>query len=98
MFLKENPDKKKRFWNNNYVEYKSITLTFLSKLLTKEMQESYENVKICGICKEKFENKFLKDKKYLKLRDHYHYSAEYGSALHPHSICNLKYYVPKKIL
>ena len=53
MFLKENPDKKKRFWNNNYVEYKSITLTFLSKLLTKEMQESYENVKICGICKEK---------------------------------------------
>ena len=91
------------FWNNNYVEYKSNgdrnkTLTFLTKLLTKEMQQSYENAKICGICKEKFENKFLKDEKYLKLRDHYHYSAEYEGALHPHRICNLKYYVPKKIL
>ena len=91
------------FWNNNYVEYKSNddrnkTQTFLTKLSMKEMQKSFENAKICGICKEKFENKFLKDKKYLKLRDHYHYSAEYGGALHPHSICNLKYYVPKKIL
>ena len=34
--------------------------------LTKEQQESYENTKICYICKEKFENKYLKDKKYCK--------------------------------
>ena len=27
----------------------------------KEQQESYENAKICYICKEKFENKYLKD-------------------------------------
>ena len=27
-------------------------------------QESYENAQICYICKEKFENKYLKDKKY----------------------------------
>ena len=27
------------------------------KLLTKEQQESYENVKFCYICKEKIENK-----------------------------------------
>ena len=33
------------------------------KLLTKEKQEPYENEKICDICKEKFENKYLKDKK-----------------------------------
>ena len=33
------------------------------KLLTKEQQESYENAKICYICKEKFENKYFKDKK-----------------------------------
>ena len=33
------------------------------RLLTEEQQESYENVKICYICKEKFENKYLKDKK-----------------------------------
>ena len=43
------------------------------KLLTKEQQESYENAKICYICKEKFENKYLKDKKYCKIRDHSHY-------------------------
>ena len=28
------------------------------KLLTNEQQESYENSKICYICKEKYENKF----------------------------------------
>ena len=37
------------------------------KLLTKEQQESHKNPKICYICKEKFENKYLKDKKILKL-------------------------------
>ena len=65
------------------------------KLLTKEQQESYENAKICYICKEKFENKYLKDKKYRKVRDHCHYTGEYRGAAH--SICNLKYSVPKKI-
>ena len=39
------------------------------KLLTKEQQESYENRKSCYICKEKFENKYSKDKKYCKVRD-----------------------------
>ena len=33
------------------------------RLLTKEQQESYENAKICYICQENFENKYLKDKK-----------------------------------
>ena len=33
------------------------------KLLTKEQHELYENTKFCYICKEKFENKYLKDKK-----------------------------------
>ena len=33
------------------------------KLLTKEQQESYENVQICYICKEKVEKKYLKDEK-----------------------------------
>ena len=37
------------------------------KLLTKEQQESYENGKICYICKENIENKYLKDKKPVKL-------------------------------
>ena len=34
------------------------------KLLTKEQQGSYKNVKICYISKEKCENEYLKDKKY----------------------------------
>ena len=34
------------------------------KLLTEEYQESYENEKVCYICKEKFENKYVKVKKY----------------------------------
>ena len=40
------------------------------KLLAKEQKESHENAKICYICKEKFENKYLKDKKDYKVRDH----------------------------
>ena len=43
------------------------------KSLTKEQQESYENAKICYVCKEKFENKY---KKYSKVRDHYHYTGK----------------------
>ena len=35
-------------------------------LLTKEQQESYENTKVCYICKEKFETKYLKDRKRSK--------------------------------
>ena len=64
------------------------------KLLTKEQQESYENTKICYICKKKIENKYLKDKKYCRLRDHCNCTGEYRGA--EHSICNLKYSVPKK--
>ena len=65
-----------------------------NKLLTKERKESYENVKICYTFKEIFENKYLKDKKYRKVRDHFHYAGKYRDAAH--SICNLKYSVPKK--
>ena len=35
------------------------------KSLTKEQQKSYENVKTCYICEEKFENKYLEDRKYI---------------------------------
>ena len=65
------------------------------KLLTKEQQESYENAKISYICREKIENKYLKDKGYHKVRDHCHYTGEYRGAAH--SICDLKYCVPKKM-
>ena len=51
------------------------------KLLTNVQQKPYENAKICYICKEKFDDKHAKDKKYCKLRD----------------ICNLRYSVHKEI-
>ena len=65
------------------------------KLLTKEQQESYRNAKICYICKEKFENKYVKDKIYCKVRNHCYRTWEYRGAAH--SIYNLDYSVPKKV-
>ena len=65
------------------------------KLLTEQQQESYENAKICYICKEKSGNRYLKDKKYRKVRDLYHYTGEYRGAVH--SIYDLKQSVPKRI-
>ena len=64
------------------------------KLLTKEQQESYENAKICYICK-KIENKYFKDKKYRKASDHCHYTGEYRGATR--SICDLTYRLLKRI-
>ena len=37
------------------------------KLWAKEQQQPYENVKICYICKEKFENKYLENEKHRKV-------------------------------
>ena len=51
------------------------------KFLTKEQQESHENTKICYNSEEKFENKYLKDKKYCELRDYYYYTGEYRGAV-----------------
>ena len=65
------------------------------KLLIKEQKDSYENAKICYTCNRKIENNYLKDEKYRKFRDNCHYAGEYRWAAH--SICNLKYSVPKKI-
>ena len=65
------------------------------KISTKEQQESLENAKICYICKDKSENKYLKDKKYRKFRDHCHFTRKYRGAAY--SICNLKYSAPKKV-
>ena len=68
-------------------------ITFIKK--NHVNQESDETAKIYYICKEKFENKCLKDKIYRKVRDHCHYPEEYRGAAY--SICNLKYSVPKKV-
>ena len=65
-------------------------------LLTKEQKKTNENAKICYICKDEFENKYLKDKKYRKVRVHCPYIGEYRDAVH--SICNLKDNAPKNFL
>ena len=65
------------------------------KLLTKEQQELYENANICYICEEKFENKYVKDKKYRKVNNHCHYTWENRGAAH--RICNLKYSTSRTI-
>ena len=62
--------------------------------IINKQQESNDNAKICYICKVAFEEKYIKDKKYYKVRDHCHYTGEYGGAAH--SICNLKYSIPKE--
>ena len=64
------------------------------KLLTKERQKLDDNAKICYICKEKFGNKYVQDKKYHKVTDHCHYTGEYRGAAN--DTCNLKYSVPEK--
>ena len=40
------------------------------KLLTKDLQGSYENAKISYISKEKIANKYSEDKKYPAVRDY----------------------------
>ena len=65
------------------------------KLLTNKQQKSYENAKICYICKETFEDKHAKDKIYWKVRDHCLYTGEYRDVAH--SICNLTCSVLKEI-
>ena len=51
--------------------------------------------KICYIFREKFETKNVKDKKYCKVRDHYHYTEKFRGAAY--STFKLKYSVAKKI-
>ena len=64
------------------------------KILRKQQRELYENAKVC--CKERFEKKYLKDKKHHNAKYHYHYTGEYKGAAH--TTCSLKYSVPKKLL
>ena len=52
------------------------------ELLTEEWQQSDENAKICYSCKEKTKNKYVKDKKYCKIRDLCHYTGEYRAAVY----------------
>ena len=43
----------------------------IKRLITKQQQKSYQNAKICYICKEKFEDIHSKDKNYGNVRDQF---------------------------
>ena len=59
--------------------------------LTNKELKSYENQKVCHICKKEFcDNKNKK-----KLKDHCHYTGKFRRAAH--SVWNLRYKVPKEI-
>ena len=58
----------------------------------------YEEQKECCICQKEFchdKNQKMKFKLYKKVRDHCHHTGKFRGAAH--SICNLKYKVPKEI-
>ena len=74
-----------------YYEKKDI------KPLTQEENNRYNEQKICYICEEMF-CMDKDDKDYInrkKVKDHCHYTGDFRGATH--SICNLKYKVPKEI-
>ena len=52
---------------NQYQKSDKVPFTIYVDLECIAQQESYENAKICHICEQKFENKYLKDKHISKL-------------------------------
>ena len=62
--------------------------------LTDKRSKSYKKQKVCYIYKKGFSTDD-DNKKYHKVRDHCHYTGKYGGA--GHSICNLRYKIPKEI-
>ena len=62
--------------------------------LTKKEEKKYKKQEVCYICKKGFSTDDS-NKKYHKVRDHFHYTGEYRGAAH--DICNLRYKIPKQI-
>ena len=78
----------------NYEKKKIIPLTMEEKI-------SYNDEKVCYICKKEFDTidttkpSSLERKKNYKVRDHCHYMGKYRGPTH--DVCNLRYKVPKEI-
>ena len=58
----------------------------INKRAAKIIWKFKTQFKNLNICKEKFENKYLKDKKYHNVRDYCHFAREYRGAAN--SLCN----------
>ena len=69
--------------------------------LADEENKSYEKQKVCYIYKKEFntdDNDYDDDddnKKYHKVRDHFHYTGKFKGAAH--NICNLRNKIPNEI-
>ena len=66
--------------------------------LTDKEKEAHKNSEVCNICEKEFcidEYNKSEFKKKQKVRDHCHYTGKYRGAAH--SICNLRYTIPKTI-
>ena len=62
--------------------------------LTKKKEKMHNKQRVCYICKKGFSTRD-NNKKYHKVKDHFHYTGKYrGTA---HSICNLRYKTAKEI-
>ena len=62
-------------------------------VMTKEDEIEYMNSNICHICEGEISVEDKDDKNYKKVRNHCHLTGKYRGAAH--SICNLKYKIPK---
>ena len=62
--------------------------------LAKKEEKNYNKQKVCHICRKEF-NTDDSDKKYHKVKDHFHYTGKYRGAAH--DICNLRYKTSKEI-
>ena len=62
--------------------------------VTKKEEKKHNKEKVCHICKKRFSTDD-DNKKYHKVKHHYHYTGKYRGAAH--DICNLRYKRPKEI-
>ena len=62
--------------------------------LTNEEKKIHREQKVCYICQKRFSTDDG-NKKYHKVKDHFHYTGRYRGAAH--DICSMRYQKPKEI-
>ena len=84
----------KKFWKP-LRKLTMMIIVFEKRKWSKNNINHIFSKKICHICKKKFKDKYTNYKKYVRVRDYFHYICNYRGAAH--SKCNLKYIIPKDI-
>ena len=83
----------KIFENNKRLHNENIN--FENKKVIPSTNESYKKTKIYYMNKKRFVHKYTSYKIYCKVRKHCHCTSKYRGVAH--TICNLKYSIPKEI-